>query len=87
MGEQVFSGCTSLPIVENIRYADTYLVETVDKTLSSYTIREGTKWIGTGAFEECDKLTSIVLPEGLLSIGTCAFVLCTKLTSITLPNS
>jgi hypothetical protein len=39
-----------LPVENNLRYADTYLVGTVDKTLSSYTIKNGTKWIGDYAF-------------------------------------
>jgi hypothetical protein len=33
-------------VENNLRYADTYLVEAVDRTLSTYSIKEGTKWIG-----------------------------------------
>ena len=87
IGDYAFHGCTSLPIVDKIRYADTYLVEAVDKSLSTYTIKEGTKWIGDGAFEYCSSLTSITLPNSVISIGSSAFEDCSSLTSITLPNS
>lgn len=82
-----FDGCTSLPVINNIRYADTYLVEAVDKTLSTYTIKEGTKWIGTSAFDYCTALTSIVIPNTVISIGYGAFFGCSSLISITLPNT
>jgi hypothetical protein len=36
IGSSAFSGCTSLPLINNIRYADTYLVEAVNNTLSTY---------------------------------------------------
>ena len=35
IGEGAFYGCSSLPVVDNLRYADTNLVKAVDKTLSS----------------------------------------------------
>ncbi|MBR5678070.1 MAG: leucine-rich repeat protein [Paludibacteraceae bacterium] len=87
IGENAFSGCTSLPVENNIRYADTYLVEVVDDTLSTYTIKEWTKWIGTNAFRFCIDLTSITIPNSVTSIGEYAFGRCTGLTSITIPNS
>ncbi len=88
IGGGAFAGCTSLPVENNLRYADTYLVEAVgDKTLSTYTIKEGTKWIGTSAFYCCGGLTSITIPNSVTSIGTGAFEGCTGLTSVTIPNS
>ena len=87
IGSEAFSNCSSLPIIDNIRYADTYLVEAIDKTLSSYMIREGTKWIGAYAFIFCSSLTSITLPNSVTMIGKCAFFACSGLTSITIPNS
>ena len=82
IGDYAFHGCTSLPIVDKIRYADTYLVEAVDKSLSTYTIKEGTKWIGDGAFEYCSSLTSITLPNSVTSIGGWAFYYCSALADI-----
>ncbi len=82
-----FYGCTGLPVIDNIRYADTYLVEAVDKTLSTYTIKEGTKWIGSSAFSGCSGLTSVTIPNSVTSIENYAFSGCSSLTSIEIPNS
>ena len=87
IGSRAFAGCSSLPVVDNLRYADTYLVEAVDKTLSSYTIRNGTKWIGDYAFSWCSSLTSVTIPNSVTSIGGGAFSGCSSLTSIEFPAS
>ncbi len=86
IGNDVFFGCTNLPIENNIRYADTYLVEAVDKTLSSYQIKEGTRFIGPSAFYICLSLTSITIPSSVMSIGNKAFSSCSSLTSINIPD-
>lgn len=86
IGENVFYGCSSLPIENNLRYADTYLVEAVGDTLPTYSIREGTNWIGQFAFSN-RSLTSITIPNGVTRIGDGAFWACYKLTSITISNS
>ncbi len=85
--KDAFRDCTGFPVIDNIRYADTYLIEAVDKTLSTYTIKDGTKWIGSDAFEGCTGLTSIDIPNSVTSIGYSAFAYCTGLTSVTIPNS
>ena len=87
IGSGAFSGCINLPIIDNIRYADTYLVDVVDKTLTTYTIKNGTKWIGEEAFLDCSSLTSVTIPNSVTSIGERAFSWCTSLTSLTIPNS
>ena len=87
IGWRVFSGCGSLPVIDNVRYAGTYLVEAVDKTLSSYTIKEGTRFIGFEAFINCTGLTSIEIPNSVTTIGKQAFEGCSGLTSVTIPNS
>ncbi len=87
IGSSAFSRCNSLPVIDNIRYADTYLVEAVDKSLSAYTIKEGTKWIGNSAFENFSSMTSVIIPNSVTSIGYLAFSGCRSLTSVTIPNS
>lgn len=81
VGGGSFRGCTALPVINNIRYADSYLVEVVDKTLSSYAIREGTRFIADDAFAECTNLTSIMLPNTVVFVGESAFRDCNKLSS------
>ena len=87
IGGGAFSRCYGLPIIDNLRYADTYLVEAVDETLSSYTIRNGTKWIGSRAFYNCSSLTSLTIPNSVTGIGEWAFEGCSGLTSIEFPAS
>ncbi len=87
VGTDAFYGCTGLPIIDNLRYADTYLVEAADKKISSYTIKSGTKWIGDEAFAHCSSLTSVIIPNSVTSIGSRAFLNCSKLSSVTISNS
>ena len=84
IGRGAFYGCLNLPVIDNIRYADTYLIQVVDKTLSSYTIREGTKWMCFNAFKECTNLTSIILPNSIVSIEDRVFSNCSRLLDITI---
>ena len=85
--DKTFAGCNSLPVINGIRYADTYLLATTDKTQTNYTISERTKWIAEEAFKDCYAATSITLPSSILSIGTSAFRGCTSLTSVTIENN
>ena len=85
-GENTFLNCNSLPVEDNLRYADTYLVEAVDKTLSTYTIKNDVKWIGVSAFTNCSSLTSIVIPSGVTTISSNAFQNCISLTNINIPS-
>ena len=87
IGSDAFEYCSGFPVIDNIRYADTYLIEAVDKTLSTYTIKDGTKWIGSYAFYNCTGLTSVTIPNSVTSIGEKAFFKCSGLTSVTIGNS
>ena len=87
IGEEAFYDCNSLPVFDNLRYADTYLVGTSDRLQSAYTIKDGTKWIGNDAFNHCICLTSIQIPNTIISIGKAAFRYCIVLDSINIPNS
>jgi len=87
IGYRAFKGCISLPVIDNLRYADTYLVEAVDKSLSRCKIKDGTRWIGFRAFSECNGLTSIEIPNSVTNIGYAAFWHCFSLHSVKIPNS
>ena len=86
IGGDAFQNCTGLPVIENIRYADTYAIDVVDKTLTTYNIKEGTRFIGNNAFRGCTELTSIKLPNSVTTMGNNAFQDCTALTRITIPD-
>lgn len=86
IADAAFEGCSALPVVDNIRYADTCAVEAVGKTLSTYTLREGTRYICGGAFKNCIKLTHITIPESVVSIGSSAFQFCLSLKDINIPQ-
>ena len=53
----------------------------------SYSIPNGIKIIGDGAFYRCEQLTSITLTDSVTSIGDSAFFECSSLTSVTIPES
>ena len=53
--------------------------------LTSISIPQGVKYIGTSAFSNDSSLVFITLPDGLLYLGGTAFNSCTSLTEITIP--
>ncbi len=73
-GSGMFSGCTSLPVYDNIRYADKYLIKVVGSNIeTSYEIREETRWIDPYAFSNCTKLTSISIPKNVTNLEETTF--------------
>ena len=87
IGVEAFAFCSSLPVENNLSYADTYLAEAVDNTLSTYTIKEGTRWIGYKAFSGCSNLKSITIPNSVTTIQESAFKGCSSLKSVNIPNN
>ena len=67
------------------------IIETKSNTLItgcvSTTIPASVKSIGSAAFENCDRLTTITIPEGVTSIEDGAFYSCDDLTTIHIPAS
>ena len=84
ISDGTFDGCDNLPVTDNIRYADTYLIRAIDTTQSSYYIKEGTKWIGPSAFKGCVNIKSMEFPNSVTSLGSGAFKNCKKLQKLVL---
>ena len=89
IGFGTFDGCISLPVIDGIRYADTYCVGTIDNTITSFSLKEDTKWIGDYAFNGCSGLTGdLIIPDSMYSIGNHAFNGCSGLTGdLIIPDS
>lgn len=80
-------------------HSDNGIIYTSDKTTlvycpagiilenNTYTVLEGTKVIGAGAFKNNSTLQTIILPEGLTEIRENAFLSATALTTIEIPNT
>lgn len=83
----VFNGCTSLPVVNGIRYADTCAVAAVDKNLAEYTFKNNIRFISSGAFKNCTALKTLTIPGGVASITNYAFSGCTGLNDLNIPNN
>ena len=77
---------TSLPVENNIRYADTWAVEVTDGTKDKYTLRNNTTGIANNMFESYYNMTEIALSDNLRYIGDNVCNGCNSLTSLTIPN-
>jgi hypothetical protein len=62
--------------------AKTTLIQYPTGKTGAYTIPNSVTSIGSNAFADCKKLTSVTIPAGLASIGDYAFYGCGGLTSI-----
>ncbi len=82
VGAKAFDGCVSLPVEGRCRYADTYLVEVTDKDWSKYDLKEGTRFIGDGAFSGCSNLVSFTVPNSVVCVGRSAFYECNSLETV-----
>lgn len=87
IGNMVFFGCESLPITNGVRYAGGCAVGVEDTSLTTYNLKNGTRFIDSHAFSQCKNMRSIVIPNGVISIGSGSFSDCKSLTSIIIPNS
>ena len=84
-GNWVFEDCTSLPVVNNIRYAGNWALEVIDKTQMLYTVRNGTTYLLPNLFSGCTDLMKVTLPSSLTAIGGGAFANCNGMISISIP--
>ena len=74
---------------QGVKYSPdgTRLLSAEDKSLATYTVREGTRVICDRAFNYCSALRQIDIPEGVKSIGNEAFNCCNTLQQINIPKS
>ena len=83
MDATVIRNSENLPVIDGIRYADTYMLEVVDKDKKTYKVKDGTKWIDDHAFWQCKQMEEVVFPESVEDIGVVEFYNCVNLRSIT----
>lgn len=78
IGERAFS--VIVPYLDSYQFHD-------NEDLTSVTIPNSVRSIGSTAFHGCIGLTSVTIPNSVTEIGWYAFSNCSGLTSITIPNS
>lgn len=72
---------------DDVLYVDNCLIRVRTTKSGAYTIKNQTKLVAGGAFEECSALTSVSIPNSVINIGMAAFQYCSSLMSLELPNS
>ena len=88
IGSAAFDYCDKLiKTSKGIRYVDTWVIDVVNRTLTTAEIKGDTKGIASYAFSYCSGLTSVAIPDSVTSIGEWAFSYCSELTSVTIGNS
>ena len=91
IGEEAFAGTRIYNDNSNwedgVLYIDDCLIKAKESISEKYTIKENTRLIAYGAFEDCSSLTSVTISNGVTSIGGAAFMDCSSLTSVTIGES
>ena len=89
IGNEAFSGCSSLTSVEIPNSVTSIGDEAFSgcSSLTSVEIPNSVTRIGVLAFYHCSSLTSVEIPNSVTSIGNEAFANCSSLTSVEIPNS
>ena len=83
----VFEGCNKLPVVDGIRYADTYAIEVVGKAQDSYSLREGTQMVANGVLYGMAYNTGcITIPEIIEEVENSVFSHCSPLKTVDMPG-
>ena len=68
---------------DGVLYIGNHLIGVKNTISGAYTVKAGTKSIGSYAFSGFTSLTSITIPDSVTSIGSFAFYGCTSLQSVT----
>ena len=87
IGNYAFSGCTGLPTTNYIRYAGSCACQITNTSQTSYTFKEGTRFIDGNLFKECSALTSVTIPDTVIDFNECSFDGCDNLTTITVNSN
>lgn len=90
----IFAGCTALETVDydNAKYVGNdenpymFLVDTQIDTLTSCEIKEGCRYVGADAFNECTSLATVTIPQTVTKIGVESFKN-TGLSTVNLPSN
>ena len=94
IGNAALYNCNRLPYNEydNAYYIGSQenpyfiLVTTISNDITSCYIHEDTVYIGSYAFKNCTKLTSITIPNSVKQIGGSAFEGCTSIDNVIIPD-
>ena len=70
-----------------VLYLGDHLIKAEDSIKGDYTVRQGTRCIGNGAFYNCGSLTGVTIPDSMTDIGGSAFSGCSSLISVSIPDS
>ncbi|MGN1297247.1 MAG: leucine-rich repeat protein [Clostridia bacterium] len=62
-------------------------IKVIPKAIREAIIPDGVTNIGSSAFSNCSKLTSVTIPDSVTSIGSSAFSNCSALTNVTISNN
>lgn len=102
IGEDAIQGCSSLESISvdsgnsffksdsgvlYTKYSGRLINYPPKKSDSTYTVIEGTRFIGERAFSDAKALKQVILPDGLLHIEVSAFSGCSSLEAISIPDS
>ena len=90
IGQDAFFGCTALEMTEsdgahylgNDQNPYLLLCDIPDKNMTEYAVRADTRYIASGVFSNCEKLTTVTLPSSIKLLSEKAFDRCISLTSI-----
>lgn len=87
IGYGIFQNCTSLPIINNIRYADKCAISVIDNDEDNFILSSDTRIISHYCFSNCKKMKSITLPDNIVYWGDGVFSGCSSLSEITIPEN
>ncbi|MBR0303302.1 MAG: leucine-rich repeat protein, partial [Clostridia bacterium] len=81
IGSGAFEGCSSLTLsyygtsgyLGSPSNPKMMLMDVNDSSLTEYTVDEDVRFIGSGAFKKCSRMTSLTIPENVISIGNFLF--------------